>query len=43
MVTSRKDESNETRKCVTTRNDGAIVVSMGELKAGNNYIYVTVA
>lgn len=42
MVTSRKSKTSKERKCVTTRNDGVIVVSIGELEGGNNYIYVTV-
>lgn len=41
MVKSRKDSSQETRKCITTRNDGHIVINVKDL-SGNTYFDVTI-
>lgn len=41
-VTHRKDGTREQRKCVTTRNDGVIVVEFGETQDGKPYMNVTI-
>lgn len=41
-VSHRNNGNRDTRKCVTTRNDGVIVVEVGKADTGNTYIGVTV-
>jgi len=41
-VFSRNDESTEIRKCITTRNDGIIVVSVDKLEDGRTSLFVTI-
>ena len=41
MVTSREDKTKSTRKCITTRSDGDIVVNIEDLN-GNTCFDVTI-